>query len=138
MADVIASGVSGILQGVGGIIDKFMVGKTQAEKDQMALEIQQLQAQEAATTGQLDINKQEAASQSIFVAGWRPAIGWICGVGLLCATLMPLLVWIASLFGFHGSPPSIDTGTLLTLLMSLLGLGAMRTTEKVNGIKAGH
>lgn len=129
------------LSGLGEIADlvsKFVPDKSQQERDAFAMQLAQLQAEQAQITGQLDINKQEAASQSLFVAGWRPAIGWICGIGLLCATMMPLLVWIASLFGFKGAPPQIDTGTLITLLLSLLGLGSMRTTEKISGIKAGH
>lgn len=84
--------------------------------------------------GQLDIDKQEASSQSVFVSGWRPFIGWICGAGLGVQFLVnPLVTWIAALAKHPVQFPTLDLGTLLTLLFGMLGLGAMRTYEKVQG-----
>lgn len=83
---------------------------------------------------QLDVNKVEAGSASVFVAGWRPFIGWVCGVGLACQFVIgPLFTWAATL-AKHPIPfPTLDLGTLMTLLLGMLGLGGMRTYEKVQG-----
>lgn len=83
-------------------------------------------------TAQIEVDKQEAASANMFVAGWRPAIGWICGSGLAIQFVVnPLATWVAALFGHAIAFPSLDLGTLMTLLFGMLGLGAMRTYEKV-------
>lgn len=85
-------------------------------------------------TAQIDVDKQEASNANMFVAGWRPAIGWICGLGLFVQFIVnPLATWIAALRGHAIQFPSLDLGTLMTLLFGLLGLGAMRTVEKVQG-----
>jgi hypothetical protein len=84
--------------------------------------------------GQLDTNKMEAASPKMFVAGWRPFIGWICGSGLGIQFIVnPIFTWIAALAKHPVQFPSLDLGTLMTLLFGMLGLGAMRTYEKTNG-----
>jgi hypothetical protein len=90
-----------------------------------------------ALQGQLEINKIEAAHPSVFVSGWRPAIGWICGLSLLWHTfLAPLVVIIAALAGHDGleslsQPPS---ELLTTVLLGMLGLGGLRTFEKHSGV----
>lgn len=78
---------------------------------------------------QAEINKIEASHRSIFVAGWRPFIGWVCGAGLAFPFLVnPLLQW------FTGEPgPQMQVDALTTLVMALLGLGGLRTVEKLNG-----
>lgn len=89
----------------------------------------------AQITAQTDINKVEAANPSIFVSGWRPFIGWICGVGLGTQFLIaPLATWIAALMGHPLAFPQLDLSTLMTLLGGMLGLGAMRTSEKLKGV----
>jgi hypothetical protein len=83
---------------------------------------------------QAEINKVEAAHRSIFVAGWRPFIGWICGLGILWAFIgHPLFEWVVALKSLDVVPPSIDTDHLLELVLALLGLGALRTAEKLTG-----
>lgn len=83
--------------------------------------------------GQLEVNAKEAAHPSIFVAGWRPFIGWCCGLGFLWATIgQPLVGWIATARGWP-SPPAIDTEVLLYVLGGMLGLGTLRTFEKTKG-----
>jgi hypothetical protein len=78
--------------------------------------------------GQLEINKMEAAHKSLFVAGWRPAIGWICAVGLLYNTI------VANVLGIWMEVPEVDTTLLVPVMMGMLGLGAMRSYEKVNSV----
>ena len=85
---------------------------------------------------QLAINAKEAESPSTFVAGWRPYVGWICGTGLLYATIIHnLLEWLAEIQGWP-KPPAVDADLLLYVLGALLGIGTLRTTEKIRGVAA--
>jgi Holin of 3TMs, for gene-transfer release len=109
--------------------EKALEAQTQLETIRLGLEQQLVQQ----VTAQIEVDKQEAANSNIFVAGWRPFIGWICGSGLACQFIIgPLFTWVATLLK-HPTPfPTLDMGTLLTLLLGMLGLGGMRTYEKVN------
>lgn len=99
----------------------------------------QLTADTDLAKGQLAVDQAEAANPNMFVAGWRPFVGWVCGAGLAYQFIVsPFLTWGSDLFGHKVVGPSLDLGTLVTLLFGMLGLGAMRTVEKVNGINAGH
>lgn len=83
--------------------------------------------------GQLEVNAREAASPHMFVAGWRPFVGWCCGAGFLWATIgQPVFAWIAVAKGWQ-PPPQIDTDVLLYVLGGMLGLGTLRTIEKSKG-----
>lgn len=83
---------------------------------------------------QAEINKIEAAHRSIFVAGWRPFIGWICGLGIFWAFIgQPLFQWAVALQGLSVTAPVIDTDHLFELVLAMLGLGALRTAEKLSG-----
>ncbi len=85
---------------------------------------------------QLEINKVEAGSTSLFVSGWRPAIGWVCGVSLLYAALVePIARFVATvLFTYTGLFPIINTELTLQILLGLLGLAGMRSFEKSKGV----
>jgi hypothetical protein len=84
--------------------------------------------------GQLEVNAKEAQHTSIFVAGWRPWCGWIGGFGLGYAAIFQYLFgWLAAIYGFP-PPPPIDTDLLIYVLGGLLGLGGLRTVEKVKGV----
>ena len=113
---------------VSGLLDKFIEDKD--AKNALAHEISTMaerHAQELAK-GQLEVNKTEAAHKSLFVAGWRPAIGWICGLALMYSTILsPILsIWF--------TVPPVDSSLLTTVLMGMLGLGAMRTVEKTKSV----
>ena len=85
-----------------------------------------------ATIKQIEVNIQEAQHQSIFVAGWRPFVGWICGLGLAYqAILHNLIEWLSGIYGFP-VPPAPDSDVLIYVLGGLLGLGALRTYERRN------
>ena len=85
---------------------------------------------------QTDVNKVEAASPSLFIGGWRPAVGWVSVLGLAYNFLgYPLMTWMSSNYGYH-APPVADMGTLITLLGGMLGLGGLRTAEKIKGVAA--
>lgn len=102
-----------------------------AQKGELAV----LDADLKLALGQIEVNKTEAASHDWFRAGWRPATGWVCVVGLGYEFLLrPLLPWIVSLFGANVPPlPAIDNEALMVLLTGMLGLGGLRTFERVRG-----
>lgn len=94
-------------------------------------ELAQLTAETQLAQGQIDINKVEAGSDSLFKSGWRPAAGWTCVGGLAYQiVLRPILGWCATNLWGWSTPPSLEMDTLMTLLFGLLGLGAYRTFEK--------
>lgn len=94
----------------------------------------------AQSQAQTEVDKTEAASASVFVAGWRPFVGWICGCALAWQfILLPILSYAVSIVATarHISIPplpSLDTSSLYTVLMGMLGLGGLRTWEKVSGV----
>jgi hypothetical protein len=82
---------------------------------------------------QLEVNAKEAVHPSIFVAGWRPAFGWCGAVGFLYATIgQPLIAWLAQIKGWP-MPPSLNIDLLWVVVTGLLGLGTLRSVEKVKG-----
>ncbi|MDZ5648936.1 3TM-type holin [Nitrospirillum sp. BR 11828] len=86
---------------------------------------------------QVEVNRGEAGNSSVFVAGWRPFIGWVCGAALAYQYIaMPLLVWVADLVVGHAvpRPPTLDD-QLTTILLGMLGLGGLRTLEKMKGVQ---
>lgn len=100
-------------------------------------ELAKLTADTEIIKAQLEVNKVEATNSSIFVSGWRPFIGWVCGSGLAYQFVFrPIATGTAAIFGYHVDFPSLDMGTLVTLLAGMLGFGAMRTTEKIQGVAA--
>lgn len=99
-----------------------------------AAELELLRLQQAGALSQLEVNKAEASSGNPFASGWRPFIGWTCGVALAVQYVVgPLVQWGAAIAG-HPLPalPALD-GVLWELLAAMLGLGALRTVEKVKG-----
>jgi hypothetical protein len=113
----------------GKLIDRLWPDPAQADAAKLELLRLQQSGELAQISGQLEINKVEAASGSVFVAGWRPYIGWVCGTGLAYQFLVyPVAV------AFIPKIVQLDMGTLLTLLAGMLGFGAMRTQEKLNGV----
>jgi hypothetical protein len=99
-------------------------------------ELAQLAADTELAKAQLEVNKAEAESTDFWRGGWRPGVGWTCCAGLAYTFLLrPLLPWFAVVAGLEVPPlPELDTGTLLTLLGGLLGLGGMRTAERLKGV----
>lgn len=116
-----------------GLIDRWFpdpAKKAEAEAQFMLL----MQEQDfKKVLGQLEVNAKEAASPHLFVAGWRPFVGWCCGAGFLWATIaQPMVAWVAVARGWP-APPAIDTEVLLYVLGGMLGLGTLRSFEKTKG-----
>lgn len=99
-------------------------------------ELEQMHAEANLAQGQIDVDKIEAGNSNIFVSGWRPFIGWICGVSLAYAGLIePFSRFLAQvIFHYVGAFPVVDTTVTLQVLLGLLGLGGLRTFEKINGV----
>ena len=85
---------------------------------------------------QIEVNKTEAAHKSLFVSGWRPAVGWTCCLGLAGNFLkIPFSNFVMALAGSDIVIPLIDVSTMMPVLMGMLGLGTMRTVEKINNVE---
>lgn len=127
--------VSALLDIGGKVIDRIWPDPAQAASAKLELIKLQQSGELSVIAGQMDINKVEAANPSVFVSGWRPFVGWICGAGLATQFLIaPLATWASTLYGHSVTFPPLDMSTLLTLLGGMLGIGGMRTVEKLNGV----
>lgn len=130
--------ISAALDIGGKIIDRVWPDPAQANQAKLELmkmtqtgELAQLTASTDLAKAQAAINQAEAQNGNVFVSGWRPAVGWVCAAGLFSQFLIrPFAEFLAHLFNHTVDYPSLDIGTLLTLLLGMLGLGAMRTVEK--------
>lgn len=137
-----AFGIDDAIGAVAGLftsaVDRIWPDATQVEKDKLTQFQAELTAKMAPILGQLDINKTEAASPSLFVAGWRPFIGWVCGAGfaydfLVQPLLTPLMGVVSHFAGFPVVLPTLDGSTLMGLTTGMLGLAGARTYEYMQG-----
>jgi hypothetical protein len=134
--------IGAILPVVGTLIDKLFPDKQAADEAKIKMmelaqkgELAQLDAQMQLSMGQIETNKIEAASTDPFRAGWRPMAGWACSLGLFYEFLLrPILPWLVGLSGAEVAPmPSVNIDQLMLLLGGLLGLGSLRSFERVKG-----
>ena len=118
------------------LLDKIIPDKDAREKAQYEL-MRAAQDQDfQLALGQLKVNEQEASHPSLFVAGWRPFIGWTCGLGLVYNFIIyPLLLWAVAASGSGIEPPPLLSEYLMELVLAMLGLGALRTFEKYKGVE---
>jgi len=137
------TGISSVLDFGSKIIDRIWpdaaqrdVAKLELFKAQQAGEFKEMDQAFELAKSQINVNAVEAASSNPFVSGWRPFIGWICGVALLYVAIFePIARFIATVvYRYTGAFPVIDTTITFQLLAGLLGLGAMRTAEKFKGV----
>lgn len=121
---------------VTGLLDKFIEDKD--KKNAIAFELSTMaerHAQELAKA-QIEVNKTEAAHKSLFVSGWRPAVGWVAVLGMAGNFLViPFANFTLALVESEVSIPILDLSQMMPVLMGMLGLGAMRTAEKVKGVQ---
>lgn len=118
-----------------GLLDKFIPDKDQrARLAHDVATMAQKHAQELAKA-QLEVNKVEAAHKSLFVSGWRPFIGWTCGLGMFGNFItIPFANFALALLQYDIVIPLVPLETMMPVLMGMLGLGAMRTYEKKNAV----
>jgi hypothetical protein len=128
--------IQALIGPVSGLLDKFIEDKDQ--KARLAHDIATMAEKHAheAAMAQVDVNKAEAQHKSIFVAGWRPFIGWTCGIALAYHFVAaPIIIFGA---GWAGAEipelPTFDMDALMTVLLGMLGLGGLRTYEKTKGL----
>jgi len=127
--------ISALLNIGNTLIQRIFPDPAQAAQAQLALLKMQQDGDLAAISGQMDINKVEAASSSIFVSGWRPFCGWICGFGLgYVAIIEPIARLVATLVGYTGAFPQIDTTLTMQVLLGMLGMGGLRSLDKSKGV----
>lgn len=130
MAAPLLAAIPGALKLLNGALDFFDGDK----KRQAEVAIKELEAGYAAQMAQLEVNKTEAQHPSLFVAGWRPAVGWCSIIAILYAVLLqPLLSWLSVNAGWV-APPMIDEVIFVELLMAMLGVSGLRTYEKRQGV----
>jgi len=132
-------GVSSIIEAVGKVAGDLIT--TDKERMEMEIEQRKLDLEEkkldmAGDMAQIAVNTEEAKSASFFVSGWRPFIGWGCGIAFIYSALIePICRFVATtVFMYNGSFPVIDSNLTMQVMLGMLGLGAMRSYEKSNGV----
>lgn len=124
---------------VGDVMNRILPREKMSEKEaadlEQAITLQVLQADWQTVAGQLAANVEEAKHESVFVSGWRPFVGWVCGSAFAYHfVLQPFALFGVALYGAKlPELPTLDTATLMPVLMGMLGLGTMRTFEKYQG-----
>jgi len=122
---LIGGGITETVKGVAEVVDRFV--ETPDEKAAFKTVMAKM-AQEPGLA-QVELNKIGAAHRSVFIAGWRPFIGWVCGIGLAFAFLVnPVLQWALGQSG-----PELPLDIILELVLGMLGLAGLRTVEKLSG-----
>ena len=128
--------IQALVHPITGLLDKFVEDKDQKAK--LAHEIATMAEKQAhdLSLAQIEVNKAEAQSGSIFKGGWRPFIGWVCGVAFgYHFVLQPIIIFVSAIYGFNiPELPEFDMGTLLPVLGGMLGIGGLRTYEKQKGL----
>ena len=123
---------------VGPIVNKFVdriPNGNERARAKEALEKELVDAANSVMLAQTEINAAEAQHKSIFVAGWRPFIGWVCGVGIAWSMVVqPVAQWAMIAWGDGTELPTIDTSYLMELVTAMLGMSGLRTFEKMRGV----
>ena len=117
------------------VVERIWPDATEAEKAKLAEVSQRLTQEFQLKLEQIKLNTAEAQSGSVFVAGWRPFLGWVCGFGLAYQWILrPLATPFMALAGLPVLPV-LDLGDLITLVVGMLGMGTLRTAEKIKGVE---
>lgn len=127
--------VTAVLDIGGKLIDRLWPDPTQAAAAKLELIKLQTNGELQVIAGQLEINKVEAANASVFVSGWRPFIGWVCGGACAWNWIgLPIAKVVAVWLGHPITLSPADLSEMLPVLIGMLGLGGLRTAEKINGV----
>ena len=132
---MLAALIPALIPLVGDVLDRFFPDKEKAEQAKREIESQLTQHLANIDLAQLEVNKAEAISRNVFIAGWRPFIGWTCGLAL-CWTyiLQPIAQFVLAQTGHLIDLPGLDMSTMMPVLLGMLGLGGLRTWEKYKGL----
>ena len=129
--------ITAIANVVNTVIDRLLPDKTQAAQAKADLLEMQVKGELDNAIAQLQVDAAEAQNKSLFVAGWRPFVGWACGIAFVYSfMLQPLIITIlvACKVNFDASKlPALNLGQMITVLLGMLGMGAMRSVDKANG-----
>lgn len=124
------TGIGAVSDLIGTVVSRIWPDKSESDKQQLAAAVMIVQ-------GQLDINRAEAASPSVFVSGWRPAIGWVCGAACAWNWIgLPMAKAGLLLSGTQLDMAPADLTDMLPILLGMLGLAGLRTGEKIKGVAA--
>jgi len=121
LSGLVGGGVAEPITAIGNVLDKLFTSDDERLGKKALLE----KLAQKPAMAQVELNKIEASHRSIFIAGWRPFIGWVCGMGLAYDIIVAPIA-----NGFGGTFPAIDAAALHSLIIALLGLGGLRTWEK--------
>jgi len=125
LSSLVGGGAITAAQGVANIVDQFI----ETDDEKRAWETVKAKMAQEPQLAQIELNKVEAGHRTMFVAGWRPAAGWVCSIGLAFIFLVnPIIQWVT------GEPgPELPTDIMFELMLGMLGLGGLRTFEKYSG-----
>jgi len=127
--------IAALLPIIGTVLDRIIPDNAAREKAKAEMEAALIQNANAINLAIQDVNKTEAAHRSVWVAGWRPALGWSAAAGFFWAFLgQPIALWVVALSGSDVSLPQLDTAPLLEMTFAMLGLAGLRTYEKQKGV----
>ena len=131
LGGLLGGGKGGALATISKVVDELHT----SEEEKLDKKILMQRLQQKLAEKQLDVNAKEASHRSGFVAGWRPAMGWCGAMALFFAFILsPCIEWYAKFSGIDIVPPAIETGPLLAIVTSMLGVAGMRSFEKAKGI----
>ena len=132
--------ITALVPALGTLVDRLIPDRAAAERAKAEMEAALVKASNEAALAQVEVNKIEAGHSSVFVAGWRPFIGWVCGVALALYYVpmfiigMGLWVWACLEAGAMVPRPELGVAEIIGLVMAMLGLGGLRTFEKLHGV----
>ena len=127
--------ITALVPALGTLVDRLIPDRAAAQRAKDDMEAALVKASNEAALAQVEVNKIEAGHSSVFVAGWRPAIGWVCAAALAWAFIVaPVASWTMAALGVKETLPAIGTDNLFELVLAMLGLGGLRTFEKMRGV----
>ena len=127
--------IPGLLPVLGDVLDRFFPNKEEKAKAQREIASRLTEHLAKDDIAQIQVNQQEAIHRNLFVAGWRPFLGWSCGLALFYTYLaQPVITFVLVQQGQYIDLPPVDLGAMMPVLLGMLGLGGLRSWEKAKGI----